>query len=158
METKKTPEMRKKLLELRRKGLSLSKCYQAAGISKRTVQTWREEDPTLNADLEREFALFVEETHDNIVEGIKADRPELALKLLERLAPDDYGNTERHEHTFVLEMPGLLDATSRAAQAWLTGATKEDWEALDKRAEQGKLLEGDYELLEEPDTGGPDDD
>ena len=147
---KKTPEMRAKLLELRQSGLSLTKCYLAAGIGKKTVQDWRKEDPTFENELDSAWALFVKTQHDLIVEGAKAD-PKYAQWLLARLDPGDYSETQRTEVNIILEMPGLLKASTGRAQAWLSGAKAEDWAALDKRAAAGELTDVDYELL---DPGG----
>ena len=147
--SKRTPENRAKLIELRGMGLSLNKCYEAIGVGKTMGTEWRKDDPELEEALEAAFAGFIQRQHENVVNDAK-ENARSAQWLLERLAPEDYSETQRTEHTFVLEMPGLLQARTPKAQAWLSGAKDEDWKALDERAAAGELTDADYELLEEP--------
>lgn len=147
--TKRTPENREALLTLLKTGLSLSKCYQAIGISKKCVQDWRADDPTLDEDISTARAESVRDLHQ-IVRDAAVDDAKHAQWLLTRIAPEDYSETQRTEHTFILEMPGLLKATTTKAQAWLTDAEDEDWKALDERAAAGELTDDDLALLETP--------
>jgi hypothetical protein len=155
--TKKTPEMRERLVALRRKGLSLAKCQIGAGIGKKTLQDWRKEDPSLEEALNKAFNDCVEENHDLMMKGA-AENPRHALEILERLAPEDYSKTERVEYNIILEMPGLLRASTGRAQAFLKKATDDDWKALDARAAAGELTDTDYELLETPEDEDPNED
>lgn len=153
--SKRTPENREKFMALMREGVPISQACRAVGFSETTYKNWKKEDPTFEDEVARNQAECGNELHKVVMGGARDD-PEFALKVLARLFPEHYSETQRQETVIRLEMPGLLEASTVRAQAWLADATDEDWKALDARAAAGELTEADYELLQEPDRPDPD--
>ncbi len=151
---KRTPENRTKFMALMREGISIAKACQALGFSESTYKNWKRDDETFEAEVAENRAECANELHKVVMGGARDD-PEFALKVLSRLFPEDYSETQRQETTIRLEMPGLLEASTVKAQAWLTNATDADWKLLDERAAKGELTDDDRALLEEP--AAPDD-
>lgn len=115
--TKRTPEIRKRLLDCVRKGMAYSLACDASGIGETTFYEWQKEDPEFARDLKAAEGAGCEE----LLERIRLASHEnwtAAAWILERRYPQLYG---RRVH----ELQGKDGADLKFAVVWPSAKPEE---------------------------------
>ncbi len=117
--TKRTPEVRQRVLAFLRDGNTKRSAALGAGISEDTLQRWERDDAAFAADVRKAEAMAVLRNVQIIQLSAKTRTWTAAAWWLERKFPDEWARRERIEHTG--QDGGPLRIVIERTDDWRTG-------------------------------------
>lgn len=125
--TVRTPAVRRAVLAALRKGHPVKTAARLAGIAPSTLFLWAHDEPDFSDRIEAAKSKALAVLHNVVWKGAK-ESPALALEVLARRAPEDYGRVDRSKLTITDERPSGdemdLSKLTEAELEWLDAITR----------------------------------